>query len=62
MASKDKVALSHLVKNAAEVDLTLPLRGVTALSLSIYLRHADVTREGREEKEETRKKGENKCL
>ncbi len=45
VTNRDKMALAHLVKNSAELDLTLPLRGVTALSLSLYLRHGDMTRE-----------------
>ena len=45
VANRDRLALAHLVKNAAELDLTFPLRGVTALSLALYLRYGDVARD-----------------
>ena len=38
VTSRDRPALQHLVKSSKEIDLTLPLRGVTPLSLAIYLR------------------------
>jgi hypothetical protein len=38
---KDKNLLNQLVRQ--EVEMTLPLRGVTALSLSLYLRHTEMT-------------------
>ena len=40
---KDKNLLNNLVKQGAE--MSLPLRGVTALSLSLYLRHLEMTSE-----------------
>ena len=38
ITNRDRPALQVLVKKSAEIDLTLPLRGVTALSLALYLR------------------------
>ena len=38
---KDKNLLNQLVRQG--MDMTLPLRGVTALSLSLYLRHLEMT-------------------
>ena len=38
ITNRDRLALQHLVKSSKEIDLTLPIRGVTALSLSLYLR------------------------
>ena len=38
---KDKNLLNQLAKQG--MDMTLPLRGVTALSLSLYLRHLEMT-------------------
>lgn len=40
---KDKSLLNQLVK--AGTEMSLPLRGVTALSLSLYLKHTDMTSE-----------------
>ena len=45
VANRDKLALAHLVKSSVELDLTFPLRGVTALSLALYLRYGDIARE-----------------
>ena len=44
ITSRDKMSLNHLVKNS-DIDLSLPLKGVTPLSLSLYLRYSDMTRE-----------------
>ncbi len=38
---KDKTALGFLARQG--IDMTLPLRGVTALSLSLYLKHSEMT-------------------
>ena len=43
MTHKDKSLLNQLVKQG--VEMSLPLRGVTALSLTLYLRHTDMTAE-----------------
>ena len=40
---KDKNLLNQIVKQGTE--MSLPLRGVTALSLTLYLRHMDMTSE-----------------
>ena len=40
---KDKNLLNQIVKQGTE--MSLPLRGVTALSLSLYLRHMEMTSE-----------------
>ena len=40
---KDKGLLNQIVKQGTE--MSLPLRGVTALSLTLYLRHMDMTSE-----------------
>ena len=40
---KDKNLLNQIIKQGTE--MSLPLRGVTALSLTLYLRHMDMTSE-----------------
>ena len=38
---KDRILLSQL--SQASVDMTLPLKGVTALSLTLYLKYKEMT-------------------
>ncbi len=46
VTNRDRFALSQLSKNCPpDLDFSLPLRGVTALSLSVYLRAPDITKE-----------------
>ena len=45
VTTKDKLSLTQLVKNTPNIDMTLPMRGVTALSLALFMRHAEITRE-----------------
>ena len=55
---KDKNLLNQLVRQG--MDMTLPLRGVTALSLSLYLRHLEMTVELLSALRRTRQIGNNK--
>ncbi|XP_059087417.1 uncharacterized protein LOC131883842 [Tigriopus californicus] len=43
--SKDRHSLAQMVKTVADLDLTLPLRGVTALSLSLFIRQPAITKD-----------------
>ena len=45
ITSKDRPGLTNLIRTAKEIDITLPLRGVTALSLTLYLKLPDMTRD-----------------
>lgn len=45
VASKDRLALTNYVNGNPEIDLSLPLREVTAISLSLYLQATDITRD-----------------
>ena len=55
VTQRDKHFLSQLVK--AGIDLSLPLRGVTALSLSLYLKNKDMTAELLEQLKQTKQIG-----
>lgn len=43
--SKDRHSLAQMVRTVADLDLTLPLRGVTALSLSLFIRQPAITKD-----------------
>ena len=49
---KDRILLSQLTQ--AGIDMTLPLKGVTALSLSLYLKYKEMTVEILEALKQTR--------
>jgi hypothetical protein len=59
VSHRDKAFLRQLIRRCDnKLDMSLPLRGVTALSLSIYLKHHDMTSELLGLMQQTRQIGE----